>query len=92
MFSPFRNWGYVQGVQHVTIGITPSFGTDPTCKTLNRFKFCMPLESEDPKPQLHIQDWGGGMPHIDALESPYRSINKICDRECQFAVWLWNRL
>jgi len=26
-------------MQHVTIGIIPSFGTDPTCKTLNRFKF-----------------------------------------------------
>ena len=38
-FSPFRKWGYVQGVQHVTIGIIPSFGTDPACKTLNRFKF-----------------------------------------------------
>ena len=35
----FQKGGYVQGVQHVTIGIIPSFGTDPTCKMLNRFKF-----------------------------------------------------
>ena len=24
---------------HVTVGVIPSFGTDPTCKTLSRFKF-----------------------------------------------------
>ena len=47
-FSPFRQWGYVQGVQHVTIGIIPSFGTDPACKTLNRFQFLY----------IFIERWG----------------------------------
>jgi len=41
-FSPFRKWEYVQGMQHATIGIIPSFSTDPTCKTLNRFSFGCP--------------------------------------------------
>ena len=51
-----------QGVQHVTIGILPPFSTDPTCKTLNRFKFCTSW-GKAPEQQLHVQDWGGWMPH-----------------------------
>ena len=76
-FSPFRKWGYVQGVlQHVTIGIIPSFGMDPTCKTLIRLHVFREV-------RIPNSSCGGWMPHTDTLESPYQSIYKICDRACQ---------
>ena len=41
-FPPIREWGYVQGTQHITVSIIPTFGSDPTCKTY-RFKFLFVL-------------------------------------------------
>ena len=44
--APFRKWGYLYGTQHITVSIIPSFGTDPTHKMLNRFKFIGRQESQ----------------------------------------------
>ena len=37
-FPPFRELGYLQRTQHVTVRNIPTFGTDPSCKRLYRFK------------------------------------------------------
>ena len=37
-FPPIREWGYVQGTQHITVNIIPTFATDITCEMYG-FKF-----------------------------------------------------
>ena len=51
-------------MQHVTIGIIPSFVTDPTYKTLNRFKYLYVLREVKIPNSSCIFKIGAGECHI----------------------------
>ena len=72
-----------------SIGIIQSFGTDPICKVLNRFKFLYAIIDKIPYSSCIFQ-MGVDECHIcySCFRVSNQSICKICDRVCQFAVGL----